>query len=61
MHKVGGELDDVGERGALRGQRQADVAKVCAHCASKSAPVAAVLVGADLAGDEQEFGRLHPA
>ena len=58
VHQIGGELDDVGEACALRGERGAEIGKDLGALRVEVGGRPAVAVDADLAGDEQELRRL---
>ena len=59
MHEIGRELDQIGEARALRGKRRADIGEHQAALRVEIGRRLAVLVGADLAGDEQKLRRLN--
>jgi hypothetical protein len=57
VHQIGGEVDDVGEACALRGERDAEIGKDLGALCVEVGGRPAVAVSADLAGDEQELRR----
>src|SRR6516165_2945632 len=59
MHEIAGEGNDIGKSGALRGQRSADRLEDERALRLEIGRRLAVLVGADLAGDEQIFRSFH--
>src|SRR5262249_44793660 len=60
VHQVGGELDHVVERGALGGQRRAEVLERQRALLVEVGRGLAVAPHPDLAGDEQKLRRLDP-
>ena len=61
MHQIGGELHDIAPAGADRFERRLDIGESL-HALRIEVAIAgqlAVLVDADLAGDEHEFRGLH--